>query len=371
MALGLMLAAARATAQTPVTTTAGTGATTSAQPSTNAFQISLTKAGGKPYLGTPLNPTLPINAQACNQGTIQVELLMLPAAYRYVQVWEAPMGGDCSGSGRSVSTSTSATSNACQQLRPPGTDSTGSTQITLPADQPIVVPIDDLCGAQGTIHFQGTIALYFLLLHGTSVTEAAGAFSVLNLTIATTPPDPATNVQGNSGETQINVSWTRAAQTAQYFVVIDPTAISTADLTIDAGLGDTICHSVELTEGMTLNLDDDNRVNLRPLVVQDEHYSSDGTTIDGESLNTPLAAFGVITKDVAGNYSNLSNVSCIKVVPTTGFWARYLANGGDAEQGCACSSVGSPRSRGPVGFLAGLAVFGLLAVRLRTRRRGQ
>jgi hypothetical protein len=372
MALGFTLAAGRVAAQTPVTTTGAAGtSSTSALPTTNDFAITLNQAGGKNYIGVKTAPSIPINQQACDQGTIEVELLNLPPGFRFVQVWEAPAQNDCSQTSRATSLSTNGTSTACVQLKPDGTeDNAGAVLITLPADQPITVPIGDLCGTNGSMHFQGMVPIYFLLTTGTSVSEATTVFSVLNLPIATTPPEPATNVKGSSGETEIPVTWTRSPQTTQYFTVIDPTAISSNDLTVDAGVGDEPCYSSRLTAGMTLDLDDDNLQNLQPLIVENKHYSSDGTTLNGDSYRTRLAAIGVVTKDVAGNYSQLSNVSCVVVVPTNGFWQRYLANGGDAEQGCGCSTVGgSVRPRGALGFVPALTVLGLLAIRRRTRRR--
>jgi MYXO-CTERM domain-containing protein len=82
-----------------------------------------------------------------------------------------------------------------------------------------------------------------------------------------------------------------------------------------------------------------------------------------------LAAVAVISDDLAKTTSVLSNISCLQVVETNGFWEKYKASGGDAEQGCVCSTPGAGHrgtSNAQWPWLAGLlGVVGFL----RTRRR--
>ena len=77
----------------------------------------------------------------------------------------------------------------------------------------------------------------------------------------------------------------------------------------------------------------------------------------------------VVAVDLAGNASPVSNITCISVVPTTGFWGVYKDSGGTVQPGCACSLPGQPRNN-PLTVAAvwpvALALLGLVA---RTRRR--
>jgi hypothetical protein len=91
-------------------------------------------------------------------------------------------------------------------------------------------------------------------------------------------------------------------------------------------------------------------------------------TINGDDLGSKLAAVGVIAVDLAGNASPVSNIACVKVVPTTGFWDKYKANGGKAESGCACSLPGAPIDVA-AGWPVGLVLGGLALRGVRARRR--
>jgi hypothetical protein len=83
--------------------------------------------------------------------------------------------------------------------------------------------------------------------------------------------------------------------------------------------------------------------------------------IDGES-----AAVAVVAVDEAGNQSPLSNIGCVKVVPTEGFWDRYQNQGGEGQAGCPCSALGTVHlhSAWPIAL-------SLLLVRLRRTPRNR
>jgi hypothetical protein len=83
--------------------------------------------------------------------------------------------------------------------------------------------------------------------------------------------------------------------------------------------------------------------------------------IDGE-----FATIAVIAVDEAGNESPLSQLACVKVVPTESFWDRYQEDGDAVDAGCPCTAIGPAQlqSAWPVGLS-----LSLIALSARRRRR--
>jgi hypothetical protein len=67
--------------------------------------------------------------------------------------------------------------------------------------------------------------------------------------------------------------------------------------------------------------------------------------------------------------SPVSNIACLKVVPTSGFWDSYKTDGGEADAGCGCSVPGGAHGESrPWLSLLGAAL-GLIWLGSRRRAR--
>jgi MYXO-CTERM domain-containing protein len=260
---------------------------------------------------------------------------------------------------------------------------------------------------------------YFILPVNTLMgTDAVSTYANVTLNVDQTPPSPATSVKGGSGETEIPVNWTQPTEAYYYWVIVDTNvgannadagidastedsgAAESGDASIDAGGGLVVggagssgasgsagssgasgsagssgppnhgpaeCASRYLTAGMTF----DPEAKLPPGVKAffiDKMVSS--TILSGSDIGAPVAAVAVIADDLGKNESVLSNIDCVHVVKTNGFWDGYKANGGDAVAGCACSAPGAgQRTTLHATAWAGLAGLLGLAGYFRTRRR--
>jgi hypothetical protein len=174
--------------------------------------------------------------------------------------------------------------------------------------------------------------------------------AVTELRIDTDPPTAPTDVSGGSGERQIPVSWDSTNEDVDDFLIyLDSTASPDSD-------GNTGCSSDVLIEGADPSTLPGHTKRISAPTARSTDLSS--SDIDGD-----LAAVGVVAVDEAGNRSPLSNVDCVAVVPTDGFWDLYRAQGGQATTGCALQ----PARTNGVGWMLPLAA--LLLLRLRRWRR--
>jgi hypothetical protein len=217
-------------------------------------------------------------------------------------------------------------------------------------------------------------------------------YGVFELPLDVIPPNAPTNVDGGDGETRIRVTWERAdANISRNYVIWDPKPI-TETTPADAGVtdggdgmgaagssgsteddggtddesADPSCISTLMKAGDTIDVDHlPKGLHMKPAVGDVESFE-----LSGDLINSPRAAVAVVAQDLAGNVSVLSNVTCVNVVDTTGFWDDYKVNGGEAEAGCACSLPGTRASgrhaRG--GLLATFALLGLAVARARRKR---
>jgi hypothetical protein len=184
-------------------------------------------------------------------------------------------------------------------------------------------------------------------------------------------PDAPTEVVGGSGENEIPIEWeTDETDIERFIVFIDNDPIeggggagsggSTDGGTTDGGSANTgDCSSSVLQAGAN---PDDVPSGIRRKQVNEP--TATGFELTPDDVDGMMAAVAVAAVDEAGNQSALSNVGCVKVVPTEGFWDRYQANGGTAEGGCPCSALGPAQlhSAWPVAL-------SLLFLRRSARRR--
>jgi MYXO-CTERM domain-containing protein len=246
--------------------------------------------------------------------------------------------------------------------------------------QDIMLPLKDFCTAEGDV------TLWFLPVNTLNSTATIQPYGVFELPLDVIPPNAPTNVKGGNGETQIRVTWERAdTNIARNFVIWDPKPITDttpvdSGVAADSGAGaeddggtnpetgsvDPSCVSPLLKPGEMIDLD-----NLPKGLHKKQAYGDvESLELSGDEINSPRAAVAVVARDLAGNVSVLSNVACVNVVDTSGFWDDYKINGGGAEAGCACSLPGSPATGRHTagGLLAMFAVLGLAVARLRRKR---
>jgi len=393
---------AGSTSTTTDTSTAGSSSTTTTAANgtvdgtTGTFTVKLLYAGGdeenheQDYSeqASTSGYVIPINKASCAQGSIEVQLVNVVTSYLYLEPWYATGSGQCAQGDRNTRTTSS---QNCTKLSFVGDDSQG--QISGRTRFNVTVDITPVCEAG-----DGDKQLYFLALRSQNSSETTTSFGTLTFTVDTTPPTAATNLRSEPGETQIPLKWNAPADalsTSTAWIVVDPVTSTgedsgtagagagagtddagTATDDSDAGTADVDCPSDILVanaspDASTLrDLEDQGQVIIKKI----SPGSKESTTLNGDDFgqNVDVAAATVIIFDQAGNPSNLSNVVCVQVVDTTGFWDQYRANGGDAEPGCACSVPGARTGRfGLLTALPGLVLLGVCIARVRSRRRAR
>jgi hypothetical protein len=202
------------------------------------------------------------------------------------------------------------------------------------------------------------------------------AYGVLTIRIDRTPPQVPTDVTGGRAETEIPPTWNQPTeQLITYWTVIDLSGQMTGDTDLDGGgvatdagvMGVNACSSEYLIPGQSF---DPEGLGL-PVTVRTHHLETkvDRTTFNGDDFlpYTTIAA-GVIAQDRAGNRSPMSNIACLLVTPTSGFWDAYQTNGGEAQGGCGCSIPGSSHTSERAWGILLAAGFGLV---WRGRRRAR
>jgi hypothetical protein len=324
----------------------------------------LVKAGGIDFKdkNTP-TPMTPVGKRACDQGTITVTLGSLPVvdSYPFLEAWVATGNGMCNAADRNSRSTTSGNTLNCTKI------DLGDNGRNVPRPYATLdVPIKDaLCGSDGKW------TIFFLALTSQNAAEMAQSYGTVTFTLDTMPPDPPNGLHGGPGETQIEMKWNLpAGEKTQYSWLLVDTNPAPGGADVDGGdadAGTDVCHSNVMREGGDF---DPNMVLPAGVFLTTEEQTQSSHTFNGDEdfFGSKLVSMTVVSGDRAGNPSKMSNIACVEVVPTSGFWDRYRNNGGTAEPGCACSAPGS-RSGG-MGLLAGLpsvALIGLLAVRRRRR----
>jgi hypothetical protein len=360
VAVLLVLAAAHAFAQTLGSAGAG-----SANP-TNGINVTLRKAGNDEY--TDASHTIPINQRECQTGSLTVDLTGLPAngasgGYMYLEIWAQTGTADCSTADRDISV---VPESQCTRLNTAPIRLNGSTEIR---GQPVALSAAggpnsgnsaaNVCDGSDS-DVQGPRAIYFLALRGGLPSESTTVFGTLNIQIQTVPPQPATNVVGYTGETEIPVKWTLPAERIySYYVIIDPAAEHSELQDSGAGPG---------CESQTLNAIQDFDFAQPPhglRILGPIAKSASEITLNGDDLHTDVAAVAIVVGDIAKNYSKLSNIGCITITPTSGFWDAYTNEGGAAEPGCSCALPGEHSAGRAVHALAILSVLACFGLRRR------
>ncbi len=346
------------------------------------FTVKLLSVNGAAYNVMSLRP---LNKKECDSH-VKLSFLIenLPGSNvnpAYIELWVGPSGTDCNVATRNTNTNgMQCMSVASKQIAK--TDKTISS---------FEVTTAGLCG-DSTNRFEGTRTLYFLGVNSLDSNEVATVFSTYGLLIDQQPPAAPTGVSGGVGDTEIPINWSSTSSDVNHFELVwDPNASSAA--TYDAGMSSmsTIDASSSSSDAAVSGEDggtvtQPNGCSSKVLMAGDEVAADPkslptellgktiegkvvSTKVSGSELGSKLVAVGVVAVDLAGNASPVSNITCISVVPTTGFWGAYKDSGGTVQPGCTCSLPGQPRNN-PLTMAAvwpiALALLGLVA---RTRRR--
>lgn len=300
---------------------------------------------------------LSVGIEECKQNAeIVFRLDNLPDATT-LDVW---VGDECTSTDRGNADA----SNNCEQVLSQSIDgNTGRFDVT--------VGVGDLAMAQGfdcDSGSKGSTKLWFLAVDSPGSKMAVGTSygffpsgSVTKFDTDLDPPDAPSDVSGGSGENQIPVEWDIAASDLERFIVY-----ADSDVTGGGGSdgGNAECDSARLRAGAAAESAPDS---LRVKTVNEG--TATGTTLRGSDIDGDVAAVAVVAVDTAGNMSALSEVVCVHVIPTDGFWDVYEAEGGDAAQGCPCTAMGPAQLEGalPIGLAIGW--LGLVSRRRRRARR--
>jgi hypothetical protein len=399
-ALIFALAAPRVCAQA----TAGSGATST---STGGVSWVLNKVGAAAYTDTSY--LTPINKAQCDaNAALTFSLTNIPPGNKYLEVWA---GVSCADGNRTTRIGTSIPCNYVTYKEQQ--DPTGTT-----ADTNFVVPSKPLCDLG-----DGSRQYWVLPVNTLMGSDTISVYANVTLNVDTTPPEAPTKVKAGSGETQIPVEWTQPADSFYYWVVIDtnvgtPVDAGTLDgslpsddsgVTLDAstagvggasvnvagvggaagtagssgfggasgnsgaggsttvGIADPACPSQFLIPGMAF--DPDTGSLPKGVISKYIKEKASRATFSEDEIGTKGGAVAVIAEDLGKNRSVLSNIACLKVVKTSGFWDNYRSGGGDAAQGCACSAPGAGQRAAKHSAWYLLAALGLLGAWWRTRRR--
>lgn len=356
--------AAHASAQDAgVVTTSGTGAvsggSTSGTGNSGNLGVQILEAGKREYEDRISN-TVPINAAACAQGTMRVQIQRLPPSsqYPYMEAWYGAGGGACQQGNRST--------------RPAGTGNcvkldieTGAEMIMSRTFYDFEVNIQPVCSSG-----EGKRSIFFLALSGQNSNEDAAYYAELVFNVDLTAPAVVQNVASSPGETEIPLSWT-PPDTSQYFWVLVDINAGPGGNDDDAG-SNPLCNSSLIRAGAPFDPSAVGALDNLPDGVIYKYFQgrTSETTFNSDDWgDSMLGAATVIAADKAFNPSVMSEVVCLNAVKTSGFWDRYRENGGTAEPGCACSVPGAgARSRG-LNVTTGLPVLGLLAFGFTRWRR--
>ncbi len=248
----------------------------------------------------------PVGAGDCD-GTFTVRVTGIPTDRTQLDVWR----------GSSCQTPENRTPNtgSCEYLEPASLSLNGGQ-----SEANVTLSVSDLienCSEEGA---DNTIEIFLLATRSSGSTDdVQNAFGNLTIRHDTQPPNAPSNLKGGSGNTSIPISWDGSS---------DPT-LDDYQLYLEAGL-EAGCGNTQLIEG---------EAGLEELLLRNVSRESGNATINASDADLSpgdYAAVALAAVDRAGNISPLSAVACIEVVETEGFWARYFASGGEANEGSGC-----------------------------------
>jgi len=341
-ALPLLLPVPIASAQ--LAGSSGTSTTT-----TGGVNWLLTAVGSTKYVDTSYK--VPINKSDCDSNALlHLSLTAIPTGAKYLEVW---VGDSCQNGDRTTRISP----EHCVYVDYKEQDTTNT------ADTDFTIAVEKAC-----MLGDGARTFYILPVNTLMGTTNVSPFAQVTLNFDKTPPSPPTSVKGGAGQTEIPVSWTQPSDTYYFWVVVDTNAAAGGGDTDSGSPTSGDCASTLLQSGTDFDPNADPLPDGIWVKYINEKASRATLSADDLGVTTGRAAVAVMAEDLGHNRSQLSNLACIDIVPTTGFWDTYRKGGGTADEGCVCTAPGGTRPRAQ---LAWPLLLGLAAVALwrRTRRR--
>jgi hypothetical protein len=321
---------------------------------------------------------IPVGIAACNtDAKVAFEIDGVPNERESIDVY---LGEGCN-----AMTRTDDTTDRCEYIGNFAAGSSKGLSVLLSAKQ--------LLRNDCETERQDTPKLWFLAVMSRGSAEDVGMnYGMLSsLRLDTRPPNAPSNVQGGTGEKQIPVEWETSDSDLEGFVVlIDPQSSTggggggsgSAGSSGGAGSGDDDDGGMDSqaptpSGGGNASSGDCGSDVLTPggsaagLPSRIRRKEVNGATASGLDLGPgdidgDSAAIAVIAVDEAGNESLLSDLACVRVVPTESFWDRYQQGDAAVEEGCPCTALGPAQlqSAWPVGLS-----LSLIALSARRRRR--
>jgi hypothetical protein len=363
------LAFAQSSTGTSTSTNVQTTGATSTQ---GGLAVTLKKIGDKAYQGSAALRNNPIGGAQCSDDNVNLVFQIAGFATgnsspSYVEIYK---GTSCN----TVEGKDGVGDDDCDRIK--YITRNRSTTIEM-----INIPLMDLCNDAGNV------TLWFLPVDTLGTNASVTPYGVFEVPIDTIPPNAPVNVKGGAGETQICITWKRSdSNISRNWVIWDPKPItpgladagdqgaagSAASTEDDAGTGtddSTSACSSSLMKAGAKDIDPDHLP--KGLYRKEIARNVESAELSGNEIDSPRAAVAIIAQDLAGNRSALSNIACIEVVDTVGFWDSYKDNGGDADGGCTCSLPGARPTdarHAATGIFATLALLGLAVVRVRRKR---
>ncbi|HKP59534.1 MAG TPA: MYXO-CTERM sorting domain-containing protein [Polyangiales bacterium] len=334
--------------------TAGSGAVPPTN-STGQIPVQIFKLDGKAYADLQLN--VPISKAQCDADVEIIWRLtmlnLLPAGSKYLQLWQ---GNNCN---QAAQRDNESTGTDCTKIETP--DDWTFNGITPTYMDDFTMTVKGICDRG-----DGVLNLYFLPAVNTTDNSEVQIFGAYKITIDKEPPIAPTNVEAGTGQSEIPIKWSTSGNSdvANNMLIWDT---NVGEGGADGGSTDTEgCGSQVLKPGEDVDLAAlamMDGIHLKPI---DGNVTS--TTLAGSEIGGKRAAIGVVARDLADNPSTLSNLDCLEVVPTSGFWDEYKESGGEVEPGCGCSAPGTRSASGEgIGAFA-LGLLGLCV--LRRARKG-
>lgn len=303
------------------------------------------------------------NRQECeSEATLSFQLTMVPEAQNLV-LYVGDEGANCQD--ENVRDNPDNAVDDCNGI--------GNVTLSTEARVEVDVPLGNLLCTSGE---QTIRRLFFFPASGSDVSTTPTTYGCYDLTVDADPPAAPTDLNAPQGENVLTLSWEPVGDsTIQEYVAFyddrsdrQAAAASSDDEDggiSDLGTGNPDCPSSIIVQGAELD------PSSLPSGIGDRSVTgmvASSVDISTGNISSEVLPVAVAARDQAGNLGPLSEVVCMRIVETTGFWDEYEAAGGDAQGGCACGVTGT-RDRGAVaGAIAPIAL-ALLGLGRRTRRR--
>jgi hypothetical protein len=339
-----------------------TGTTTGSSSGGIAFEV-LTIGGEEVGLGE-----LAVGIDDClNNATIEIRLDGVPSEKESIDIY---IGEGCNSTSRNETTN-----NTCRYVGNEPAGRTNDLTVELGVASLVADGADDEC-PEG----ESTPKIWLLAVDTPHMSEDVGTGYAMISTIRldTRAPNAPTDIEGGSGERQIPVEWTTDDTDLERFIVlIDPMptmapggAAGSTPTAVDGGTAPSPsgggwngeCGSGVLTPNADLS---SISTSVKRKMVNEA--TATHTELSSGDIDGTAAAVAVVAVDKAGNESPISELGCVYVVPTEGFWERYQQQPDAVDAGCPCRAIGAAHAQSGLPVMLALGWLARSARRRRSR----